>query len=187
MKIININKSYEGKPVLNNVNLELEKGHSYCIMGASGRGKTTLLHILLGLVKPDSGTLEGFSHKKAAVFQEDRLCEEFSAFINVWMVTNKVEKQTVRKELERLLPKESIDAPVSTLSGGMKRRTAIVRALMADGDIIFMDEPFSGLDEKTKKNVMDYIKEKTENKTLIMSTHNKADAVYMESKVITLD
>ncbi|MEG0689565.1 MAG: ABC transporter ATP-binding protein, partial [Hungatella sp.] len=81
----------------------------------------------------------------------------------------------VRTELCRLLPEESITRPVSTLSGGMKRRTAICRALLAPSDIILMDEPFTGLDEQTKQQVMTYIQEKSAGKLLLISTHQEED------------
>ena len=103
-------------------------------MGKSGLGKTTLLRILMGLEKYDAGSIEGMENKKiSAVFQEDRLCENLSAVTNVAIVCEKnVTLQEIRKELENIGLSGSTEKPVKELSGGMKRRVAIIRSIMAD-------------------------------------------------------
>lgn len=189
IRIHDLSKSYGSLAVLQHLNLELQEEESYCLMGASGSGKTTLLRILLELEQPDSGNVTGLSAlHTTAVFQEDRLCESFSPLENVLMVTDKsMSTPAVRTELCRLLPEESLTRPVHTLSGGMKRRTAILRALLAPSDAVFMDEPFTGLDEQTKQTVIDYIKEKTTGKLLLISTHQEEDVALLNGTLITLD
>lgn len=189
LRICNLSKSYGPLGVLKDLSMELPKDRVYCLMGPSGSGKTTLLRILLGLERPDAGTLTGLEGARlSAVFQENRLCEAFSPLENVMMVTGgSLSSSQVKAELCRLLPEESVTRPSSTLSGGMKRRTAICRALLAPSDGILMDEPFTGLDEQTKRLVIDYIKEKTSGKLLIVSTHQEEDVPLLGGTLITLD
>lgn len=189
IQIRNLTKSYDQLSVLRDVNLELSPGQFYCLMGASGAGKTTLLRILLGLEQADDGSISGLSAlRTVAVFQENRLCETFSPLENVMLVTHKsMSAQSVKSEMMRLLPEESITRPVWSLSGGMKRRTAILRALLAPSDAIFMDEPFTGLDKQTKQSVIDFIKEKAAGKLLVVSTHQAEDATLLNAALLTLD
>lgn len=185
-------KSYDGRPVLEHVSMALESGQIYCLMGASGSGKTTLLRILLGLEAADSGAIEPSPGERgrwlAAVFQEDRLCEGFTPLDNVMLAAGRfITSDMARAELCKLLPEESISRPVYTLSGGMKRRTAICRALLAPSDGVVMDEPFTGLDEQTKRGVINYIKEKTAGKLLLISTHQEEDIALLGGTLITLN
>lgn len=172
-------KSFDGNFVLDHVNLHLVSGNVYCLMGPSGSGKTTLFHILLGLVSADSGEVNGLNKERiSAVFQENRLCEAFTPVENVTMVmpsSSGNNKRKAREALKRLLPDESLDRPASTLSGGMKRRVAIIRALTVPFDMVIMDEPFTGLDEETKQQVITYIKEQSAGKLVLISTHQEED------------
>ena len=190
VKVNHLTKSFGTLNVFTLVNLSLHSGRIYCLMGPSGSGKTTFLRILLGLEQPDSGSMEGLHGiKSSAVFQENRLCEPFTPVDNIVMVipgrTSRSRKQA-REELSRLLPEEALSRPVSTLSGGMKRRVAIVRALSVPCDMIIMDEPFTGLDENTKLSVIRYIKEKTHDKLVIISTHQEEDVALLGGTLITL-
>lgn len=191
-----LSKSFNGMNILDGLNMELAAGNTYCLMGASGVGKTTFLRILLGLEQEDQGsvTVQGVADGNAddscrltAVFQEDRLCENFSALDNVMLAAGKsLRREDAYRELCRLLPAESVTRPVSTLSGGMKRRVAILRALLAPSCGILMDEPFTGLDEDTKQVVIDYIKEKTRGKLLVVVTHQEEDVMSLGGQLITL-
>lgn len=189
LNIKNLVKSYGNLPVLNQVNLCLHSGPVYCLMGASGSGKTTLLRIIMGLEQADQGHIRGAENCRiSAVFQEDRLCESFSPLENIRIVTGRsLSRQKAAEELCRLLPEESITRPVSTLSGGMKRRTAICRALLSPSDLVLMDEPFTGLDETTKKLVIKYIKEKTRGKLVLITTHQEEDIALLNGTLITLN
>lgn len=186
-----LEKSYDGRPVLERLSYAFQSGSIYCLMGASGAGKTTFFRILLGLEQPDRGIITGIENTKiTAVFQENRLCESFSALDNVLMVFPRPDQKTRNRaimELCKLLPEESIYRPVSTLSGGMKRRVAICRALACPFDGVLMDEPFTGLDEDTKKNTAAYIREKAAGKLCMISTHSEEDISLLGGQLIQLE
>ena len=179
-------KSYGENAVLKSLDAVIEENKITCLMGQSGSGKTTLLNILMGLETADSGSVVNMPVKKAAVFQENRLCESFSAFTNVKIVNDKLDDTTIRTHLEQVGLGDFADSKVSTLSGGMKRRVALVRAILAEKDILFLDEPFKGLDEDTKKTVTDYLLKNTENTTVVMVTHDMDEAQALGAKVLYL-
>ncbi|MBE5978729.1 MAG: ABC transporter ATP-binding protein [Paenibacillaceae bacterium] len=183
-------KSFDGHIVLDHVNLHLVSGNIYCLMGPSGSGKTTLFHILLGLVLADSGEVKGLNKERiSAVFQENRLCEAFTPVENVTMVmpsSSGNNKKKAREALKRLLSDECLDRPIATLSGGMKRRVVIIRALMVPFDMVIMDEPFTGLDEETKQQVISYIKERSKGKLVLISTHQEEDVALLNGIKIHL-
>ena len=183
-----VSKSYGGLPVLRHVDLHFQGPGSYCLMGPSGVGKTTLLRLILGLERPDQGAVTGLECQKAAVFQEDRLCEAFTPLENVSMVADRAfTRGQITAALSELLPGEALCRPVMTLSGGMKRRTAICRALMASSDAVIMDEPFTGLDQATKHTVIRLIKDYTAGKLLIVSTHQAEDVGLIGALPVSLD
>lgn len=172
--IKDISKSYGNTVVFENLNLKIKHYQITAIMGASGVGKTTLLNILLGLEEPDTGKVEGLEEKKiVAVFQENRLVESLDSIRNVQVVCKKdFSRNELLEEFKQVGLEDTENKPVSELSGGMKRRVAIVRAVFVDADIIVMDEPFKGLDVGLKSKVIKYIKDKTKGKTVIIVTHN---------------
>ena len=191
----NLQKSYGSLPVLSGCSFTFQSGRTYCLMGPSGAGKTTLFRILMGLEKADGGTVRFEADGEAlrgvprfsAVFQEDRLCETFSPVENLKLTLGKsVPEEEIRRELSLLLPEESLSRPVFTLSGGMKRRTAICRAMTAPSLAIVMDEPFTGLDEKTKEQVIRYIKSRQRGRLLIISTHQEEDVRLLGGELVTL-
>lgn len=218
IRIENLYKSFNGRAVLENVNLSLNDGGIYCLMGPSGRGKTTLLRILMGLEPADSGAVfidnvllkfQKMMHAYGlgqcrlenkrpvdigVVFQEDRLCEELDAVHNVAMVPvfdgREGRKRTLdhaRKHLQQLLPEESIGKPVAELSGGMRRRVAIARAVASRSQLLLMDEPFTGLDMATKKLVIEYILRERRNRLLVVVTHQKEDGDLLGAETISID
>lgn len=188
IKVMNINKSFKDQQVLNDVNFTFPNGKITCIMGASGIGKTTLAYILMGLLKADSGEVDGLQGKKiSAVFQEDRLIEHWDAIKNIMLVCGPdITKEKVHENLEEIGMTEHEGKPVSTLSGGMRRRVALVRATLSDYDVLIMDEPFKGLDENLKKRVINYIKENTKGKTVFIITHEKEEVALLNANVITI-
>ena len=189
IELKHIAKSFNGLPVLRDINLTFRDGGCYCLMGPSGSGKTTLLRILMGLEQPDEGTLEVDIEPAAvsAVFQEDRLCESFSPVENVTMCTGRSMKASrVRWEMAKLLPEECLSRPVSTLSGGMKRRVAVLRALLTPSHVLLMDEPFTGMDEDLKRSVIAYIREKQNGRILILSTHQEEDVELIGGELVRL-
>ena len=183
----NIFKSFDDKTVLENFSLKIAPGERVCIMGPSGGGKTTLGNLLLGTISPDFGEVICDSGAISPVFQEDRLCEDFSALSNLRMVLPDRNAQKARDILMRLLNPEDINKPVKTFSGGMKRRVAIGRALCYDKPILLLDEPFSGLDSYTKQSVADVINEYSKDKTVILISHDKKEAEMLGAKIIELN
>jgi len=153
----NIEKSFEGKEVLKNFNAVFPARRVSCIMGSSGCGKTTLLNILLGLQSADGGSVEGLPDRITALFQEDRLCEDFSAESNVRLTAARgVTREDIAKALAELGLESDIKTPVRELSGGMKRRVAIARTMLAEGGLVIMDEPFRGLDGENRRRAAEF-------------------------------
>ncbi len=185
IRVRNISKAYNGVTVLKELDLTIREGSINCIMGASGSGKTTLANILMGLVKPDKGEVQGLAGEKiTAVFQEDRLIEHWDAVKNILLVCGKqVTEAVVRDHLKMVGLDEEQKKPVRSYSGGMRRRVALVRALLADGKVILLDEPFKGLDEALRLKVISYLKEQTHGKTLILITHDKEDARLLGAEI----
>ncbi|MBQ1521943.1 MAG: ATP-binding cassette domain-containing protein, partial [Erysipelotrichaceae bacterium] len=142
MRISNLDFSYDNKQIFHDYSLELSDGIT-CLMGASGKGKTTLLKLMAGLLKPDNGTVDIDDRKVSFMFQEDRLLPWLNVRDNVLLVTGR------EKETDELLQELGIDGnlKISELSGGMARRVALARCLMFESDVLLMDEPFKGMDE----------------------------------------
>ncbi|MBQ8550041.1 MAG: ABC transporter ATP-binding protein [Clostridia bacterium] len=186
IKFNNVSKSFEGKQVLESFNLTLLEGDRVCLMGPSGCGKTTVGNLLLGILSPDEGEIFANRDDIAAVFQEDRLCEDFSALSNCRMVRPDMSAPYALSVLSKLLPAEDIRKPVRTFSGGMKRRVAIARALCADRKILLLDEPFSGLDGDTKESVAATIREHSHGKTLLMISHDRREAELLGAEIIEM-
>ena len=187
MELRNICKSYDGVSVLEDISLEIEEGGRYVISAPSGRGKTTLLRIMMGLEQPDGGELTGISGSISAVFQEDRLPAEFSTFRCVKMaLPGRVSKTVGREHLAELGLGEHTEKPAKELSGGMKRRVALCRAVLSGADTIYLDEPFTGLDTETKKSVAGYINRHCRGRTLVVVSHSSEDAMLLNAKEIRI-
>ena len=182
----NISKTYGEKAVLKDFSHTFPAGKRTCIMGPSGCGKTTLLRIILGLETPDVGTMSGRPERVSAVFQENRLFEDFSALSNLAAVCHHGDKEVMARHLSELRLGDSLHKPVRTLSGGMKRRVAIARAVLAPGELIVLDEPFTGLDKDTKETVLNYLKHHTQGRTLIIVTHDSAERDALADDVLDM-
>ena len=188
IRVYNVSKSYGDKHVLSNVSCEFEDGKIYCIMGESGVGKTTLIRLIMGLEKPDEGYISS-SKQFAAAFQEDRLLEDRDAVDNVMFVLknggSKSREQT-EQYLSELLPEDRLHIRVDSLSGGMRRRVAVARAMLSDRNTIILDEPFTGLDDETKKTVINFIKKWQNNRTVIVVTHSYTDSEMLGAGICML-
>ncbi len=183
-------KSFGEKKVLENFSVTFPAGSVSCIMAPSGAGKTTLISIIQGFVKPDSGSISGNEVPMSAVFQEDRLCEDFNPVSNVRFSCgskkNKKSKEEIVSCLTSLGLGDSLGKPVREFSGGMKRRVAIARALMAEYELLFLDEPFKGLDEELKVSVAEYIRASSAGKTVIAVSHDESEAALLGATIIKM-
>lgn len=183
-----IEKSYAGKPVLHDLSLHLQPGQIYCLLGPSGRGKTTLLRLIMGLEQPDSGLLLGADQMQiSAVFQEDRLCEFLDGVKNIQIACGK-SPLVLDPELllGQMLEADALHRPAALLSGGMKRRVSIARALAVSSQLLLMDEPFTGLDEAAREQTIAVIRQNLLGRTLLLVTHQEEDAARLNAKVIRL-
>ena len=179
-------KRYGTHQVLSDFCCSLQRGVVNVLLGPSGSGKTTLLRLIMNLEQPDSGELTAFQDLKiSAVFQEDRLCEQLDAYTNVRLVSSSVQgKQKILQAFSEVGLDPYCTKPTRTYSGGMKRRVALVRALFMDYDLLILDEPFKGLDEQTKHKVIEYTKQTTHGKTVLMVTHDQEEVNLMQPAAI---
>ncbi len=189
----NIEKSYGKTQVLNGFSYAFPAGKTTAVMGASGCGKSTLLSILMGMLKADSGEVTVTDGARiSAVFQEDRLCENLTVSANIRLVIGgrRKDNAAISEKIEKALMAVGLSGcekkRARELSGGMKRRVSLLRALLSDYDALFLDEPFKGLDESTKKAVMEFCKEKLRGKTVIMVTHDISECEFLADEIIRL-
>lgn len=185
MKLININKCFGDKIVLNNFNLDIKDKESVALMGESGCGKTTILRIIANLEPINSGEIIDKKACHSMVFQEDRLVETATVLDNIILTCNKSQKD-IKDALKAVGLENNMYDRVETLSGGMKRRVSIVRAVLSSSDICLMDEPLTGLDEDNKKQTIEFIKREMNGKTLIVVTHDKEEAKLLADRIVEL-
>lgn len=186
LKLTNITHTYGAVPVLENVSLTVAPGQRIALMGPSGVGKTTLLRIAQGLLKPTAGTVENSFRKTAAVFQEPRLLPWRTGLENVNLVLgdNRATLEKARLHLERLGLKGAADKYPEELSGGMQQRVAIARAMAVEGDLLILDEPFKAMDEALRNQVIDLVART--DAAILMVTHEAEEAQTLGCKIIRL-
>lgn len=178
MKLDIVRKAFDGKTVLSDLSLDFPEGRTTLLMAPSGWGKTTLLRIASGLDRDFEGEVEK-GGRNVVLFQEDRLVEGISALSNLLALGKGKEECLASLFLLGLEGQER--KKVSELSGGMKRRVAIARVLLMDGDRFFLDEPFTGLDGETKEAVASVLKKKLKGKTVVVVSHSEEDGPLMDS------
>ena len=177
-----IGKSFDSKPVLSGVDLSLIPGTVTVVSGPSGCGKTTLLRILLGLETADEGTREAENGLTlSAVFQENRLMEQLSASKNVRIASAAESKKEASGILKEAGIEETEGKPVSAFSGGMKRRVAWCRALLAPSKVLVLDEPFTGLDEAKKDRMIYLLAKHKKDNAIVIVTHNPSEITKIRS------
>ena len=184
----NISFSYDQKSIFKDYSISFPAEKLSVIMSPSGSGKTTLLYIIAGLLNVDSGSIyyPKDNPKFSMVFQDSRLIDYITVENNIKLVNSTLSDSDISECLDSLGLCGFSHKKVKHLSGGEKQRVAIARAILADYDILLLDEPFTGLDNKTKESVMNYIKTKTALKTVLVVTHDKSEAEALCSSVITL-
>ena len=188
IQLCEVSKSFDGKPVLVNLSHSFPDGGISCVLGPSGCGKTTLLRILMGLLEPDSGRILGLPGRCSAVFQEDRLIEHVSALANVRIALKRdFPAGRIAEALSAVGLADAMAQPVCELSGGMKRRVAIVRALLSDAPLLLMDEPFRGLDRATRERVIRFSRPLMAGRTAIVVTHDPEEPAMLGGSVYEIN
>ena len=178
LEVKNLSKSFDDNVVLRDFSYTFTSG-VYVLSEPSGAGKTTLLRILCGLEVSDSGIVLKSPHAKTVMmFQEDRLLENLSVMANIALAVQEQsfeQKQTLQNRIKKALCSVDLEGieskSVHELSGGQKRRVALLRTLFADADILLFDEPLKGLDEALKQQVVAFVKPLIESKIVIWVTH----------------
>ena len=191
LKMTNVTFAFGKKTVFEDLSLELNDREILAIMGPSGRGKTTLLGLAAGLLKPQNGEIVSSFEKVAYVFQEPRLFPWLTVKENLLAVVDAkdehAEKQ-VAECLELVGLTDAIDKYPSELSGGMKSRVSLARALVYEGDLFLLDEPFAALDEELRHSLATKLKDylTARGASAILVTHNKEDAEKIADRILLL-
>ena len=191
LKITNLSFSFAKNTVFDNFSMQLDDGEILAVMGASGCGKTTLLGLVSGILKPQKGEIENTAQKIAYVFQESRLFPWLTVKENLLAVIDEKDEnalQTVTECLSLVELGDAIDKYPKELSGGMKSRVSLARALAYGGDLFLFDEPFAALDEDLRSKLATKIKDYLHQRgaSAILVTHNKEDAEQIADRILTL-
>jgi len=205
LNVVELRKTYAGTEVVAGLSFAVEPGRCFGLLGPNGAGKTTTLRLCLGLTAPDNGavSLNGYTIPAEAqqararvgvVPQFDNLDPDFTASENLLVFGRYfgLADADVRARIPQLLDFAGLagkaDARIATLSGGMKRRLTLARALVNDPDIIFLDEPTTGLDPQARHLIWDRLKQlKSAGKTLILTTHFMDEAERLCDTLIVID
>jgi lipooligosaccharide transport system ATP-binding protein len=205
LDVKDLRKSYAGTEVLRGVSLSLARGECYGLLGPNGAGKTTTLRACLGLVEPDGGTISllGLPVPKSArearirlgvVSQADNLDPDFTVVENL-MVYGRyfgIPKRILRERIPQLLDFSELsgraDSKIRELSGGMKRRLTLARALINDPDLVFLDEPTTGLDPQARHVIWDRMKQLlAKGITILLTTHFMDEAERLCTRLSIMD
>ena len=174
LEISHLTKRFGEKALFEDLNLTLTA--PAVLWAPSGWGKTTLLRILMGLEMPTSGLVQGVG-KVSAVFQEDRLCPQLTAVENVALVLPGPMgqyKPQIELDFQQIgLDGAALSLPARKLSGGQKRRAALLRALWAESDTLLLDEPFTGMDPETMKKAAALLKARCQDRKVLLATHDR--------------
>lgn len=201
LKVSNVSKSYDGRKIIDNINLELNKGEIVSLLGVSGVGKTTLFQVISGLVKPDNGTVElngrditGVSGEVGYMLQKDLLVQYKTVLDNVALplIIRGEKKKIAREKAGQLFPKFGLDGTQnkypSQLSGGMRQRAAFLRTYLFSNEINLLDEPFSALDAITKRELHKWYLDivNSINLSSIIITHDIDEAIMLSDRIYVM-
>ena len=191
LKITNLSFAFGKKTVIEDLSLELNKGEILALMAPSGYGKTTLLGLVAGLLKPQKGEIENSFEKVAYVFQEPRLFPWLTVEENLLAVMNEKDENTAKTVAQCLALvglADAADKYPGELSGGMKSRASLARALAYGGDLFLLDEPFAALDEDLRHDLTVKLKDylRACGASAILVTHNREDAERIADRILTL-
>ncbi len=187
VKLDNVSLTLGGRKIINGFSAEFKPGTVTALLGASGCGKTTVLRLIAGLEKADSGEVRRQGRVSCA-FQEPRLLPDRTALQNINFVLGDSPKTLgeAQKWLKRAELGDDGDKLPSELSGGMKQRVSLVRALAFEADILLLDEPFAALDGALKQKMMELVKQYSKGKTVVMVTHDRSEAEYLADIIIEI-
>ena len=203
LELKNVAKSFGGAPVLKDINLSVEKGEFVAIVGFSGAGKTTLINLITGLLKPDTGEaklndleITGPGPDRGIVFQNYSLLPWLSVFENILLAVEAVnpnwskakQAEHVAKYIAMVNLTPARDKKPGELSGGMRQRVSVARALAMDPQILLLDEPLSALDALTRATLQDEISRirAETNKTVVLITNDPDEGIYLADRIIPL-
>ena len=189
LEINNLSKTLDNNIILDNINMSLESGNIYGFIGRNGSGKTMLLKVICGFVKPTSGTIlindenalanNYFNNEIRALIEKPNFINNLSGFDNLKLlasINNKIDDKTILTWLDKVGLLEEKDKKYSKYSLGMKQKLGIVQALMEDTKIILLDEPLNGIDENSVNIIRNILlEEKNKDKLIIIATHIKED------------
>ena len=170
VEVRDVSFGYGKNQVLKNYSDIYENGEIYFLTTPSGEGKTTRLKILAGLLKPDKGEIAPKGITASMLFQEDRLLPYITAYENILLTSPSEKSEEIKNAVRDLIQGED-GKKAEELSGGMKRRVALLRALFHESDILLLDEPYSALDEDNVNKVKEYIRRYKNNRPVIIATH----------------
>lgn len=185
----NIEKTFGGASVLDNISLEIAGGSFVALLGKSGSGKSTLLRLLLGLDKPSGGEL-AVTDRRAVVFQEPRLIPWMSVLKNVTLGLRTSNREAAaRQALEEVDLSHRVDAWPLTLSGGEAQRVALARSLVRRPELMLLDEPFAALDALTRLKMQGLVMElwRAHRPSVLFVTHDVEEAIVLADRVLVLD
>ena len=205
LSVRGLNKSFDGKKILNNLSFDLMEGEFLSILGPSGCGKTTLLRILVGLEKADSGELLKGGHDISGLSSYDRgmgiVFQNYALFPNMTVLENVRYALTLHKEtkkdanaialrtLEQVGLTDQMQKRPDQLSGGQQQRVAIARTLAMNPDVILLDEPISALDVANREIMKAELKslQKKFNVTMLFITHDQEEAFFLSDRIMVMD
>jgi nitrate/nitrite transport system ATP-binding protein len=203
LELQNVSKSFNAAPVLKDVNLSIEKGEFVAIVGYSGAGKTTLISLIAGLLKPDMGTLTLNDLEitepgpdRGIVFQNYSLLPWLTVYENIYLAVDQIfpnwsaarKQQHVEKHIAMVNLTPAREKRPGELSGGMRQRVSVARALAMDPQILLLDEPLSALDALTRATLQDEVSRiwDENHKTVVMITNDPDEGIYLADRIIPL-
>jgi ABC-type Mn2+/Zn2+ transport system ATPase subunit len=194
-----LSAGYGGPPVLREVSFDVAEGRTVCVLGPNGGGKTTLFRALLGELQPAAGTVH-VTGRPAYVAQTERTRLDFPvnafdvalmgtvAHGRWWLPPRRADRAAARAALDRVGLSDRAATPFGELSGGQRQRVLVARALAQEGDVLLLDEPFTGVDAVSHEALLAVLRVlTTEGRTVVMTTHDIGEAGRVCDRLLILD